>query len=441
MIVFASRMSLCATRIPVPSIPSTLGGAITGIAIALFGCGLALTPRSEDRASMSVVALGGQAECAPRFPDQDGWLGGDAAASVALPHGDGRASLWLFGDSFVTKSGGPAERSYPFVHNSVALSHCDASGLWQIDYFWGGHRSAEPRAFFEPDPAAEWVVQVRRETGEEAYYWPISAAILGDAVYVALLRVAPGAASGPFQLPFRLLGVDLARINDTDRPPEAWRIRYAALASRADVLPASSLVADGQHLYAFAFLAGGDGHSPRILTRLPITALDAERPSLEDAVETLAQDSRWISGLHPSGASILMDDDASEMSVHFDPGLREWLAVYSDLPLDGRSPLTDTLWLRRARELTGPWSRPTPLAHVPELAIRPDPLPGELFCYAAKAHPELARSAELLVTYVCNVYAERGEELPAVLERLRTTPSIYRPRTLRLDVPPSSSSD
>ena len=414
---------------------------LLGIALCVSGCGGGLFRRPDSRASTRAVAIGGQAECAPRFPDQDGWLGGDAAASVALPHGDGRASLWLFGDSFVARAGAPNVRTYPFAHNSIALSHCDVSGSWQIDYFWGGHQSAEPHAFFEPDPAAEWAVQVRRETGEEAYYWPISAAILGDAVYVALLRVAPGAASGPFQLPFRLLGVDLARIENVDRPPEAWRIRYATLANRADVLPASSLVVDGEHLYAFAFLAGGDGRSPRILTRLPIRALDAERPSLEDAVETLAKDGRWISGLHPSGARILMDDDASEMSVHFDPGLREWLAVYSELPRDARSPLTDSLWIRRARELTGPWSRPTSLGHVPELASRPDPLPGELFCYAAKAHPELAPSAELLVTYVCNVYAERGKELPAVLERLRTTPSIYRPRALRLDVPRLSSSD
>ncbi len=414
---------------------------LLGIALSVSGCGGGLFRRSDSRASTRAVAVGGQAECAPQFPDQDGWLGGDAAASVALPHGDGRASLWLFGDSFVARAGTPDVRTYPFAHNSIALSHCDASGSWQIDYFWGGHRSTEPRAFFEPDPAAEWAIKVRRETGEAAYYWPISAAIVGDAVFVALLRVAPGAASGPFQLPFRLLGVDLARIENTDRPPEAWRIRYATLTSRADVLPASSLVVDGEHLYAFAFLAGNDGRSPRILTRLPITALDADRPSLEDAVETLAQDGRWISGVQPSEARILMDDDASEMSVHFDPELREWLAVYSELPLDARSPLTDTLWIRRAPDLTGPWSRPTPLAHVPELASRPDPLPGELFCYAGKAHPELARSAELLVTYVCNVYAERGEALPAVLERLRTTPSIYRPRALRLDVPRFSSSD
>ena len=419
--------------------------ALLGIALALFGCRGGAFRESDAEATGRPRALGEQAACAPRFPDQGGWLGGDSAASVVLPHGDGRASLWLFGDSFVARPGAPAERSYPFAHNSIAVSHCDARGTWHLDYSFGGHPNegpeSGPRAFFEPDPEAAWVVQARRETDGEAYYWPISAAAIGDAVYVALLRVAPGPASGPFRLPFQLLGVDLARIDDTAAPPETWRVRYATLANRTDVLPASSLVAVGEHLYAFAFLASGDGRSPRILTRLPIEALAAGHSDLEDAVETLAKGGQWIPGLQPSQARILMDDDASEMSVHFDPGLHEWLAVYSDLSPDAKSPLTEMLWLRRAQRLTGPWSRPLPLGHVPELASRPDPLPGELFCYAAKAHPELAPSAELLVTYVCNIYGERDDELPALLERLRTTPSIYRPQALRLGVPPSPTPD
>jgi len=81
------------------------------------------------------------------------------------------------------------------------------------------------------------------------------------------------------------------------------------------------------------------------------------------------------------------------------------------------------------------------LLQIPELRSSAgggsDPEPGELFCYAGKAHPELAASGELLVTYVCNVFAETGEADAAVLERLRTTPSLYRPRPVRLAVPPA----
>ena len=369
--------------------------------------------------------LGRQADCQPGFPDEDGWLGGDAAASVVLPGTKGRESLWLFGDSFVERPGSPpGERVYPFVHNSVAVSRCGADGHWQLDYTWRSDAQGAPRAFFEPEPG-----------GDAAYYWPISAAAVGDVVFVALLRVAPAEASGPFKLPFRLEGVDLARIEGLSGPPTRWQVRYSTLSRGGEALPAASLVAQGDHLYAFAFLDREGDRSPRILTRLPLAALAQWRPKLEDALETLADDGRFITGLNPERAPILMDDDASEMSVHFDPGLGRWLAVYSDPTASDDGDRGDTIWLRRAEDLRGPWSAPEPLLRIPELANLPDPEPGEPFCYAGKAHPELAPSGELLVTWVCNLYAPDDREIPEVLERLRTTPTLYRPRTLRIPIP------
>ncbi|MBK7948298.1 MAG: hypothetical protein IPK00_06055 [Deltaproteobacteria bacterium] len=77
--------------------------------------------------------------------------------------------------------------------------------------------------------------------------------------------------------------------------------------------------------------------------------------------------------------------------------------------------------------------RPHSRARAPE-----DPAPGEPFCYAGKAHPELAPSGQLLVTYVCNFWAADPEEIAPVLERLRTSPTFYRPRVLLFRVPPAS---
>lgn len=399
------------------------------------GCGVGSIGRWESATPTATQVLGLQAECEPRFPDQGGWLGGDAAASVVLPRGGGRSSLWLFGDSFVEGPGAPRSRSYPFVHNSIAISHCDEQGRWQLDYAWRRSPNEAPRAFFEPDPRADWVERIRHATGDLPYYWPISAVSVDGAVYVALLRVAPATASGPFRLPFRLVGVDLARVEPSDRPPEQWPIQYSTLSERMNVFPAASLVVDGDWLRVFAFLERGDGRSPRILLRLSLASLASGRASLEGELETLAEDGRWIAGLDPDRARILMDDDASEMSVHFDPGLREWLAVYSDPTGSDDDTPSDTIVLRHAASLTGPWSAPTVLLRAPELASASDPEPGEPFCYAGKAHPELAVSGALLVTWVCNFYAESDEETPAVLERLRATKSFYRPHAIRLAVP------
>jgi len=442
-------------------------GAIA-LACAL-GRDLPTAPDGPDSApSDAALPLGTQAACRPDFGDRDGWRGGDAAASVVLPGDAGRRSLWLFGDSFVADPGGPEGRAYPFAHNSIAIARCDDDGTFALDFEWGPRAAARPRdavadtladtpadtlagaprAFFEPDPAAEWVARSRSETGEEPYYWPLSAARLGDEVVVALLRVAPAAAGGPFHLPFRAVGVDLARIENPGAAPATWRMRVATLSDRSDVLPAAALVANRDHLYAFAFLARGDERSPRILVRIAARALDARpladgppgrptprAPDLASALETLGDDGRWHPGLAPERARILMNDDASEMSVHFDPGLRAWLAVYSD-PIDARGgPPSDAIWLRRAPRLEGPWSARQAIARVPELARADGPAPGEPFCYAAKAHPELAGSGELVVTYVCNLFARGPGEETAVLERLRTTPSLYRPRVLRVPLP------
>lgn len=423
---------------------------LLALALALSGCGGDRFRRPGTAAAAHSGALGRQAECAPRFPDQGGWLGGDAAASVVLPQGDGRSSLWLFGDSFVARSGSPAVRAYPFVHNSIAISHCGDRGDWRLEFAWGNQADGTPQAFFEPDPEAAWVAQLQHETGEAPYYWPISAASVRGTLFVALLRVAPASANGPFRLPFRLVGVDLARIENADRPPAQWTIRYSTLASRTDVLPAASLVVSADHLHAFAFLDRGDGRSPRILTRLPLASLEAWRPALEQDLEALAMDGRWLPGLERAKSRILMDDDASEMSVHFDPDLREWLAVYSDPTNPAGDAPADTIWLRRAESLEGPWSARAALLRIPELgslsaegsslaegsaSVDSNPAPGELFCYAGKAHPELADGGKLLVTYVCNVYAESGDDDASVLERLRTTPSLYRPRAVRVSVP------
>lgn len=440
-----------------------------GLALLLTGCSAPRpTPRAAPapRLEHGAVELGTQAQCRPRFPDEDGWLGGDAAVSVALPAdgaargGGDRTSLWFFGDSFVAASGQARERQYPFVHNSVAVSRCRRDGQFSIEYAWGTSEDpqatdAEPaasRAFFEPDPKARWVGRIRARTGGAPYYWPLAAAVVGDAVYIALLRVAPAQASGPFALPFRSVGVDLARIANPTAPPRAWQIRIAPLGTRDDALPASALVRSGDHLYAFAFLAQTDGRSPRILTRLPIAALASLEaggasgdavPSLEDALETLDRTGRWRRGFEPARARIVMADDATEMTVHFDPGIGRWLAVYVDptqdpvAPGSKARPASDVL-LRQAEHLEGPWSEPRPIHAMQEVTTRDDALPGRPYCYAGRAHPQFAPSGTLLLTWVCNLFAAPGDAVPAVLERLRNSPELYRPHAVRVPVPPDA---
>jgi len=73
----------------------------------------------------------------------------------------------------------------------------------------------------------------------------------------------------------------------------------------------------------------------------------------------------------------------------------------------------------QAGHVTHAGSRPTRVYRCPE--ARQDP---RVFCYAAKAHPEIASiPEELIITYVTNSLD---------IELIRSDASLYRPRFLRI---------
>ncbi len=108
----------------------------------------------------------------------------------------------------------------------------------------------------------------------------------------------------------------------------------------------------------------------------------------------------------------LFEGAAREMSVSFLPGRGRFLAVYSYCGLSA-----DVLG-RLARNPEGPWGRPATLYRCPESKWNKD-----YFCYAGKAHPELAHGDnEVVITYAANSWNEKDHE-----RDLR----IYWPRFVR----------
>jgi len=372
-----------------------------------------------------------QSECLPRFPDHEDWYGGDAAYSVPLPGDEGRASLWLFGDTFVQRPHTPSGRSYPFVHNTIGISRCKRGGVWKLETFWQRDEDGLPRAFFRPNPTANWVRTAVQETGSLPYYWLFDGFIAHDVLFIGLLRVVQSEPRGPFNLPFRLVGMDLARIENYADSPTKWRVQFSTLSNNTDAFPGSAFVVTPSHLHAFAFFDLGDGRTPRMLSRLDLDALAHWQPDLSNSLEYLGTEGRWQPGFEPGKAMIVMDDNASEMSVHFDSATGTWIAVYNDPTPTVAAPAGGPIQIRRAHALTGPWSKPEELAPIPETA------PGNvhstdenLFCYAAKAHSQFSSSAELVVTYVCNLFARDSTERSTILQRLREDRSLYRPRAI-----------
>jgi hypothetical protein len=328
-------------------------------------------------------------------------------------------------------------RTYPFVHNTIGISHCTSTGEWDLVTYWRRGRGASPGAYFNPDANVEWVREAREESGESAYYWLFDGFVAHDVLFVGLLRVIPSEPRGPFNLPFRLAGMDLAGIENFRDHPDDWEIQISTLSNNTSAFPGSAFVVADSHLYAYAFFDRGDGPTPRMLSRLDLAALIEWQSDLSGNFETWSTDEAWIPGFIPSQAMILMADNSSEMSVHFDAARGRWIAVYVD-PKPGTSTTSGlSIVFRTAKELVGPWSSPRGLFVIPEMdpSRSPEGISGNLFCYAGKAHPQFSKRDSLVISYVCNFFATSEQDAFLVLEELLSSPEIYRPRAFRIEHP------
>ncbi|MGC8835263.1 MAG: hypothetical protein ACP5R4_14545, partial [Armatimonadota bacterium] len=105
-------------------------------------------------------------------------------------------------------------------------------------------------------------------------------------------------------------------------------------------------------------------------------------------------------------------DIGTEFSVSYLASLRRYVLVYSPSDL---APVIKVRWTDKP---IGPWSDALTAYRCPDAAVG-----REVFCYAAKGHPELSSEGELLVTYATNSF-----QLKEVLENSQ----LYFPRFVRL---------
>ncbi len=366
--------------------------------------------------------------CSPDFAYSGGWLGGDGVYSVDLPGGSQR-TLWLFGDSFVSDDAEARNRvGSTFVHNSIGVSRC-RDGNFSIRYHWGR----------DEDGAAEAML----DTGDpERYWWLFDGFIYRDSLYLGLLEVRPAEPQGALRLPFRLSGMSLARIDNPLADPRSWHPQIASLSPSDEAFPGSSMVVHDDSVYLFSFSQLEADRQPRFLARLPLSALTPFPADLSANLETLTRGGHWGPGFLPERARPLFPDNATEMSVEFHPESRQWLAIYAS-PIQvaepevktagslGDAPPSNTVYLRRAERLEGPWSERVAVYQYPETDTDP-----AIYCYAAKGHLGYSPPGEVLITYVCNRRSNPGEAASDTLGQLLRDMEIYRPRTTLIPLAP-----
>jgi hypothetical protein len=341
------------------------------------------------------------------FTRKEGWTGADGAATVALPR---NRVLWLFGDTWIGPVvGGRHGPGSTMVSNTIAVSPVSRSPA-EIRFLWS-EATGKPAAWAIPAQAAEW-------------YWPASGGVLvpraeggGERLLLFMSRMARIDTTESVWN-FRARGTSVLIVDNPADEPEVWRTSQRSLTALSTDKGTRVLMWGA----GAAMVPGRTPGSEDVLilgideTNVFDKKLVAARAPCE-TVERLETwrfwDGRgWGEGQDASAA--VADGLSSEISLHrMEVGGRDCMVVvYSE------GNLGAGILARTCRYPDGRWSAPVRLYTCPE--------PGadtRVFAYSAKAHPELSRPGELLVSYSVN-----STDFRDVVEHADT----YRPRFVRV---------
>jgi hypothetical protein len=246
---------------------------------------------------------------------------------------------------------------------------------------------------------------------ESQWYWPTAGAAYNGSVYVFAYRMAPSDAP---LFAFQTVGIDVLSLgapapgsDPLTWPPPA----VAPLPNINNTFTIGNAVAVSE-VDGFLYLLGGSGNpQSAIMARVPLAGLVAlDWAGLQYWTGEAGDWQAWGCGMAPA---LLFDDVPSETTLQFHPALGAWFIVVAN------TFLSDSVCLRTAPAVTGPWSDPVPVYPIP-----PAYTDGG-FCYAGKAHPELMsapNATEIVFSYMCNT-----PNLTSVAAR----PDMYVPRLIR----------
>jgi hypothetical protein len=329
------------------------------------------------------------------FPYAQGWLGADGAYSVSLGN---NKSLWFFDDTFIGRASASSRtQSTGFIHNSVGLSTCSGMNC-TFQYYWSGMNTASPGPIFVA-PGTDW-------------YWALDDFIYNGTLYVALMQMH---AAGTGAFGFAYSGSVLASISNYTAPPSQWNIAYQQLNTGGAVVPGISIAANqgpggnpdpaDPNGANYAYFFAGVGSPPSLaLLRIPLTDLShLARPGNTDW-QYLNTSGSWVAWQDsattlPSDSAQVINPAATEMTVRWQSSTNQWLAVY---PVG----LTDQAYYALSSSLTSGWGASRSLYTYPEMQTSNANYTPNVFCYAAKEHPEFETAGQLVFTYVCNSTVE-----------------------------------
>jgi hypothetical protein len=314
------------------------------------------------------------------------WLGADGAFSVDL--GNHRV-LWLFSDTFVAHHPGEDRKHAAFLHNTVAIQSGYDPSHATIRFYWR-HGKQGPSEIF-PSKDKQWM-------------WPLSGIRIGNRLLVFCTRVAVDNTKG--SLGFKTVGWNAFWVTNPDSEPSLWKLKDAAEITDK-MMMASAVLQDGRFIYLY-------GESE------PEHDLYVARLNKADLAAGRFGPLQWWSGkswqTNASDRHQIQLSAATEISVQRDPNGNGFIEIYS------RGFGATDIVLRKAQNLTGPWSPPQAIYRPPESDV-PD-----AFVYAGKSHAEL-KGADLILTYAAN----------GPIEKVLKDMGLYFPRFVKVDLHPKNT--
>lgn len=304
------------------------------------------------------------------FQKTNGWLGADVAYSISLAT---NKTVWLFGDTFVGQTAGGKRVHCRMIHSSIAIQQLGEAPK----FFYPTDKKHNPESFMKsPATKTDFWLSDGARTGRGLYYFMQQVAWTGGGVWG-----------------FRCIGTWLAFVENPDAPPAHWKITtkklpFTTLADGEDAAWGAETLQNGGYIYIYGYanFQNSPGQKKLILARAPENEVGDFNALEYFSNGNWTKDYRSLAPVF-SGAP-------PEGSVSWQPFLKKFVFVYTD-------GIWGTIVMRTADAPEGPWSLPIKLYQCPEMGISKN-----VFCYAAKAHPELSAANELLISYASNSQAE-----------------------------------
>lgn len=329
--------------------------------------------------------------------NDDGWLGGDCAFS--LPLSPDRV-LWLFGDSFIQEKKVWSRHGAGLINNSIAIQQGKLlQGANSLQFYWK-ENSGHHRAFFVNE-------------NEPGFLWPLSAILIAEKLFVFCVRIQIVDPENVFG--FRQIGNEIFAIENPGDSPDRWKMKIHKLPFQRQLGSFGSnffISDDSVYIYGYRNVNSGwdDAIINLIIARINIE-LAHEIANLKHWEFLDGATGNWhkdILRLRPA-----IEHFTTEFSVTFVPASGKYVLVAN--AWNYPHPIT----VRFADSPFGPFSEPQIVYHCPEIDWSRN-----YFCYAAKAHPELAEADdELVISYMTN-----SKAMQEVFEDRR----IYFPRFLKI---------